>query len=50
MMTIGIGCVTNFWQKLPKFGHDDNLNWSLDKFLVKITLVALPIFGKIYQK
>ena len=49
---------TNFWWKLPKFGHDDNWNWSCDQFLEKITkiwsrwqleLVTWPIFGKNYQ-
>ena len=55
-MTIEIGCVTNFGQKLLKFGPDDNWYWSCHQFLVKIIkiwsrwqmkLVVWPIFGKI---
>ena len=49
---------TIFLKKWPKFGHDDNWNWSHDQFLLKVNkiwsrwhleLVTWPIFGKIYQ-
>ena len=41
VMTIGIGHMTDFWQKLPRFGRDDNWNLSSDQFLV-----TLPKFGQ----
>ena len=47
-----------FGKKWPKFGHDNDWNWSHDQFWLKINkiwsrwhleLVTRPIFGKNYQ-